>query len=242
MTSVEALKAGKSILDGVKKIVVPTWELILQALPEYVFLGTGLLSLITQQYPLGILFLAMIELGIFQNLLGNFGHLITSDIKGTGSIDCLPGLPHTDSLGLLRFFMRQSPFPSASIFFISGVVSYIMGSILNFRQELATLSQTNPDWKSRLPMSMILGPLCIIIYGAWRLARGCEGVLSVIGSCILGILLSLLILQVHIYLFGRDSINFLGIPLLADKVNLSVCLNLPTSQLPASSCPMTPMK
>lgn len=208
---IEALKSAKN------SIVLPMTQEIMRSLPESTFLGVGIMSLITQSYPTAILFLAMIELGIIQNLIAKVSGFLSGEVRGEIPLACLSGLPNQNSLGLLKLLMNQSAFPSASMFFIAGILTYSMISVSNFKPELKTLGQKEPEWNTRLPIALIFGILFILLFAAYRLYNECEGVVGLLGSIVFGMIFGSILSILHLYLFGRDSINLLGLPLLADR-------------------------
>jgi hypothetical protein len=67
------------------------------------------------------------------------------------------------------------------------------------------------------PISIIFTLILLFSYTLWRLKNSCDSVLSILGSVAIGLLFGGLVHLLHVYLFGRDSINMLGLPLLADR-------------------------
>jgi hypothetical protein len=88
---------------------------------------------------------------------------------------------------------------------------------LNFKEELNELGMKDPEWKTRLPLSFMFSFLLLILFVFWRFSNSCDGAVTLLGSVVTGLLTGGLVFLIHVYLFGRDSVNFLGIPLLADR-------------------------
>ena len=198
-------------------VLSPAFQDLFRSLPDSLFLGTGIISLITQNFPLGILTLAMAEAGLLQRLLGGLvGAVQPNEKVPTGDL-CIPGIPSPYQLTVIGTLMTQTSFPSGPIFFISAVFTYIIASTLNFQEELKELGTRESEWNARIPLSMTFSLLFLVIFIVWRYMNSCDDILTILGSLIFGIVGGFLIYMVHVYLFGRDSINFLGIPLLADK-------------------------
>jgi hypothetical protein len=94
---------------------------------------------------------------------------------------------------------------------------YILFSVLNFREELKELGHKTPEWKVRIPLSIIFTSVLLLCFTFWRVLNTCDTVIIALGSLLFGALTGSVIMLLHTYLFGRDSINFLGVPLLADR-------------------------
>ena len=144
----------KSIPDDVLK---PTFHDFMRSLPDTVFLGTALFALITQNFPLGILTLAMMEFAVIHRLLGS---LITavqganSVSVGAQSIACSSGLPSPYMISAIGQVFHSTVFPSGVLFFISAVISYTLNSIMNFKPELEELAKKQSEWNARIPMAI----------------------------------------------------------------------------------------
>ena len=113
--------------------------------------------------------------------------------------------------------LSQTIFPSGPVFLVSGVIAYILSSTLNFKKELDELGMKEPEWKMRLPLSFMFSFLLLVLFVFWRFANSCDGAVTLLGSVVAGLVTGGIIFLIHVYLFGRDSVNFLGIPLLADR-------------------------
>jgi len=186
-------------------------------MPDSIFLGSSLFALLTQNYPLGIFVLAMMEFGLAQRVFGSlFGFIQNNTTKPTSDL-CIPGIPSPYQISAIGKLLSVTAFPSGPIFFMSAVFSYTIVSIMNFSSELAELGKKDPEWKSRIPICLTFSVLFFLLYTGWRLIYSCETVPIILGSALFGVVIGFLIQTIHLYLFGRDSINFLGIPLLADR-------------------------
>ena len=214
---VTVLGATQEVAGKVKGMFGVAPREFLRAMPDSLFLGTSTFALITQSFPLGILVLAMMELILIQVLFSSFirglqpnGHIPSSDTCTTG----LPSLYQITAVGKL---LEIATFPSGPIFFVVGVLSYIIFSILNFRQELEELGKQEPEWKIRLPLSIVFSSVLLVLFVVWRVWSACDSLLPALGSTVFGFGAGFLIYLLHNYLFGRDAINMLGLPLLADR-------------------------
>jgi hypothetical protein len=207
----------KSIPEDVLK---PTFQDFMRSIPDTVFLGTGLIALITQNFPLGIMTLAMMEFAVIHRLLGSF---ITA-IQGTNSVSvasqsaaCYSGLPSPYMISVIGQVFHSTVFPSGPLFFLSSVISYTLNSILNFRPELNELSKKQSEWNARIPMAIGFSILLLSSLSIWRIKNSCDTPMGVLGTVLFGTAAGGLVYLLHNYLFGRDAINFLGLPLLQDR-------------------------
>lgn len=217
-------KLLKSILNDA---LWPAWHELFRSMPDSLFLGTALFSGITQNFPLGILVLAMLEISILQRLFGGFLGSIASNETDAPDAKCLSGIPSPYQLSLVSHILTLSAFPSGPVFFISAVLSYIIGSTVNFRTELKELAEKEPEWNARIPLAVTFSVLFLVCFILWRYANGCESVLTLLGSALFGLPIGGLVYLIHVYLFGRNAVNFLGVPLLADSKITTVCGKVP---------------
>lgn len=185
-------------------------------LPESLFMGIILSSLLLQSFPLGVLALTCFELIGIQSLLAVNSMALSGTAKSMPNPECFYGVPTKASLGLFQRFLRQSTFPSGPIFFISGLMAYNIWSAITFREELNALAEKQPEWKARIPIAVVLGVLLTFTYVIWTVANGCETTMTAIGSVLIGTLFGISFCMLHVKLFGKDSVNMLGLPLLID--------------------------
>ncbi len=204
----------KSILSDT---LIPTSQEFMRALPDSLFLGTGFFALVTQNYPLAVLVLAIAELAMSQRVLGSLAGIVQENPIKPYSDKCSAGIPSPYQLSLVGKLMSEVQFPSGPVFLLAGVISYTLGSTFNFRDELNELGKKESEWNARIPLSVTFSCLLLVFYVIWRYMNDCDTVFSLLGSTVIGMVIGFIIYTIHIYLFGRDAVNFLGIPLLADR-------------------------
>jgi len=203
----------ESGLGIVKRIYTET----MRSLPDSLFLGSTTFALLTQNYPISILVLGMFEFSLAAWLLCKFGGLLMNNEEPLASDICIPGVPSPYLISAIGNIFPKASFPSIPIFFISASMFYILFSVLNFREELKELGRKTPEWKVRIPLSIIFTSVLLLCFIFWRVLNTCDTVIIALGSLLFGALTGSVIMLLHTYLFGRDSINFLGVPLLADR-------------------------
>lgn len=197
--------------------LVPTTHEFLRALPDSLFVGTGFFALITQNFPLGVLVIAIAEMAMAQRLFGSIISVVQENPIKQYSDKCSAGIPSPYQLSLVGKLMSEVSFPSGPVFLLAGVITYCLSSTLNFQKELEELGKNEPEWNARIPLAATFSTLLFVLYALWRYMSGCEDVFAILGSSLLGAVVGFIVYILHVYLFGRDAINFLGIPLLADR-------------------------
>jgi hypothetical protein len=198
-------------------VIYPAFYDLLRSGPDALFLGTGLLAMLTQSFPLAVYTLAMAEFGILHQVFSGFVGMLQDNTGKVASDICTPGLPSPLQISPVGRLLAQSAFPSGVIFFMTASIIYSLSSIQNFKQELDELGNKESEWKTRIPLSYTFGLLFIFAFVLYRILNDCDGVLAGLSSVLFGALAGFIVYILHVYLFGRDSVNFLGIPLLADR-------------------------
>lgn len=208
-------KSLKSLTDDV---IYPAFQDLIRSTPDSLFLGTLIFALITQSFPLGIFVLAMMEFGALHHAFAGFVGAVTgSNEAKPGSDVCLPGIPSPYQISLVGKILAGAAFPSGPIFFVSAAIIYLVLSVNNFKEELDELGKQNSEWTTRIPLSITFSTLILIFICLYRYINLCENVITILGSFLFGTSAGGIVYLIHVYLFGRDSINFLGLPLLADR-------------------------
>ncbi len=201
------------------EIVVPFFDMLMRSAPDSLVLGTLLLALLTQSWPYVVLFIAFIEIILLQFLFGTLSSFFTGGIGSKLPDACGFMLPSYSQISILRSLLTASPFPSAPTFFMSAVCAYVLGSTIEQRAEINDLSKKNHILRSRFPISAILSITFIIAFTIWRISKGCDNLLTTMGTVILGFFTGGSLLLLNRYTFGREAINFTGLPLLMDRIS-----------------------
>jgi hypothetical protein len=126
------------------------------------------------------------------------------------------------------FEPSKIPFPSSHTFMLSFIASYILSVIISFKDELDILGPTyGESYTSRIYFSMLSFTLMMFLAMTYRLFFNCDSFTVISISFILGVLGGVLVVKQNLLLFGLDSLNLLGVPILrkrtADGDELLVC-------------------
>jgi len=199
--------------------LVPLIAEFIRLLPDGVVLGTMILSLLSMCKSYGVLLFAMIEIMIIQRLFST----VTGGISPIGSgqnanaLVCQPGFmfPNNMRISLLETIGSKSYFPSSPMFFISAVLTYMIASVQNFKEEISTLGG---NLSTRTTVAMVLSSLFVFVVLAFRHSSGCDSLGILLISTILGIVFGGAIMFQNKILFGRDGINLLNLPIIISAV------------------------
>lgn len=198
-------------------VLSPAFHDILRSAPDALFLGSSILGLLTQNFALGVFVLAMAEFGISHRILAGIIGSVQGNTRQARPEICSAGIPSPYQISAIGQILGEASFPSGAVFFLSAVITYTLSSTLNFQKELEELGNQEAEWKTRLPLSIVFSCLFIALVSIYRVYYSCDTVFVVLGSLLLGSFAGFIVYLLHVYLFGRDSINFLGVPLLADR-------------------------
>jgi hypothetical protein len=213
--------------SSLKSIVSAPFHEFVRSAPDSLFLGSILLSIFTQSFPLIVLSLAMGEIGILHRALAFIFDSVSDNLKTQGPEICRIGIPSPYQFSLVGNLVKEYAFPNGTLFFLSAVIVYISSSITQFTDEFNELSKISGQesyWNSRTILSSIFSVLLLIIFLLYNVLYGCVNVIPALGSIAIGSLVGMGILFLNKSLFGKQGINFLGIPILENRkiINLRV--------------------
>jgi formate hydrogenlyase subunit 4 len=212
----EYLKFLKSPND---EIILPFLDTIMRSAPDSILLGTAVLALLTQSWSYSVLLLFFIEIIGLHYVFGSAFTFISGSSGPSIPDKCGFMIPSYSQISILRKALHSAAFPIAPVFFMSSTIAYIAGSTMNMSNEINDLALSNPILRSRFPISITLSILFLTIFSLWRITNGCDSLLPSMGTIVLGFVTGGILLVANSSLFGRESINFTGLPLLADKIS-----------------------
>ena len=221
---------AKNITDIWSNYVKPLGEEQFRLLPDSILFGSLILAFLTQSFSMVIFFMSMLETaGINAGLQYLFTYLDSQRLTPTvasATPQCRSGFlkQSLESLSLLSGSSVSSSYPSPPLFFLSTACAYILSSLYGLREELEGLG---PEYSARFYFALVASFFFLLMITFYRLANSCETVGVATMSLLLGGFLgSILVLQ-NWMIFGKDSINMIGVPLLrertTDKKPIYVC-------------------
>ena len=198
--------------------------------PIILSFGTLFMALISLNYPLAIFSLSSVEAFAFYSVLNKMGTYIATPFSGinsgTQSKTCASQF-QTTTPSRFNLFMKNGlikEFPNSPIYFISFAAAYCIQSMYFLTDEL---SELGPSYSNRPYIAIISAAMFILLYTFFLLAYSCDSIFSIGISCVLGLLIGYFISTQNHALLGKDGINILFIPVLAQRSGMSyVCANL----------------
>ena len=128
-----------------------------------------------------------------------------------------------------RFMMDQglrTTFPNQALFFISFAASYCLQAMLFYSKEL---SELGPQFSNRPYLAIVGAGMFILLFAIYLLMFGCDSIFTIFFSILIGIAVGVLIGFQNNLLFGKESVNLLFIPTLADRKGMDyVCVSKTT--------------
>lgn len=187
------------MLDGIKETAL--------LLPDSLFYGSLLLGISTLSIQHILFFFSLLESLIgFSALNGIFEFILGKETQ----TKCRSKF-HTLLYGDL-FISPSANNVSYGVYIITFAASYFIQSIYNLQSELEVIDTSYTN--AYIISGLVALPL---LYSVFRLSLECESLTAVFLALFFGALIGTLIQYQNMQIFGRDSINFLGIPLLRNK-------------------------
>lgn len=209
---------------------VPVLGEILRIFPDGIIWGVGFFSILTFSYQYGMFFVALVESLLIYHGIHNINTYLgiytdNSTEKSVASLQCKTGFTNVTLQSLSLFGLHKGfTFPSAPIYIVSVAMSYVLSVLLILKKDLDALGT---DYSSRLYLATIGLSSLFLIFSIFRVFKGCDTLLNIILSGMIGFIIGALLLQQNRLLLGMDGINMLGIPLLYGRTatgeNLYVC-------------------
>ncbi|NBO70524.1 MAG: hypothetical protein EBU66_05525 [Bacteroidetes bacterium] len=193
--------------------------------PDSLLLGSGVYALVTQSLAYGILFLTLIESSFIYSVINTFSSYVSllgrfPPSTGFASEKCRSGfvmpIATLDTLSMFGQYPHRYPFPSAPIFMLSVASSYIFTTLQQQKNELEALG---PVYATRYYMSALFLLVILAIFISFRSSMGCDTMANLIISSVVGLILGTLLVSQNLRLFGPQSINLIGIPLLRNRTS-----------------------
>lgn len=204
----------EKIQREVNKIGPFVFEL-LRLLPDGVVLGLAILTVISFCKSYAILLLSMVELMLLQRVFASVVGSISPAGAGPNAqaAVCMPGFMYANTMriSLLETIGVPSMFPSPTMFFLAGVLTYMNGCVRDFERELKTLGT---DMNVRSTIAIVLSITLIFMLLCFRAMYGCESIGSLLVSIILGFIMGCILLFQNKSLFGREGINIMNLPMI----------------------------
>lgn len=213
------LKSFSGRISDSWNTVFPVVREILRLLPDSFVLGTAILAGLSMSKSYGILLLSMFELMLGQRAFSMIIAGIAPVGAGSSATQdvCQPGFSYSNTMriSMLETIGTPSMFPSPTMFFLSGIFSYLIFAMQQFSLEIQSLGNSVAI---RTQIALILSGLFMIALFIFRYSYGCESFGTLLLSLILGFTAGIVIVYQNIALFGREGINILNIPMIVSAL------------------------
>jgi hypothetical protein len=185
-------------------------EEALNLFPDGILFGSFLMGITTISAPHIIFFISIIfSLFVLYGIQN-----ITQFIFG-GSVLTNPCKPIWLKYTFEQLFVSPSAnAPSYSMYIVSFACSYLALSLFNLKDELEVL---DTSVMKQYYISMTSLTVLAILYLLYVLLRKCNSIGASTAGFAFGFIIASIIVHINVMLFDKESINFLGIPLLRNK-------------------------
>lgn len=195
-----------------------TGEMI-RILPDGLVFMSGFFSLLTSSMPQFVLFFSLLEsIAVFHLLRmgsSSFDFGFVKPMEKSQSAFCKSGFQSATFSSLSLFSTdSRSAFPSAPLYIISVAAAYLFNSL---RAQMKELEALGPDFSPRFYISIMALSTLLFFIGSYRMFFECDSAPVVIMSILLGLLVGSILVAQNYTLFGAESTNLSGIPLLRNK-------------------------
>lgn len=210
-SSFDWIPKTKSFVGGT---VIRTIAEMYNLMPDSVLFGSFVLYFLTQNLAYGIFSAFIIELTLSHRLIAWMSAQMFGPPAIQKPIACRAGYK-TPQMDISRMF-NHDPYPSYGIFSMVSMASYLGFAMRSCAPALESMGE---NWKTR---SMIAYLFMGMIVGTFILARiflsGCDDTLGeIIIAAGLAVIVGYLFFYINKSIFGMESMNFLGLPVLASK-------------------------
>jgi len=183
---------------------------IFNIFPDGILFGSFVLSILTLSSVHTTFTISIIESLCF---LYGFQQIISSLMGSTfGPSKCKPSIYHSTFQDLLLTYSNNNP--SYAVYIVSFACSYIAYSLFQVQDELDVLEDSK---YKQYKVSFICLITLSILYSLFRIWFSCDSMSASMLGLFLGSVMGILIVTQNVNVFGKEYINFLGIPLLRNK-------------------------
>lgn len=192
----------------------------IRLLPEGIIAASGIYSLLTLSMPFAIFFGSMIEASLLHRLIGWASSYLS--LSGPSSSSAYTKICRSSfssaadytALTSLKALPPSGSFPSYPYFMLTVASTYLFSSLNKLSKELEALG---PAYSSRYYSSMVFLGLLSLVFFTFRMNYGCESFSVLLMTLLVGALVGIGLVQQNSALFGPESMNLIGIPLLRNR-------------------------
>ena len=197
--------------------------------PIILIFGAAIYSLFTLNKSLAFLAASGVEAHLFSRLFKQLGgYFVTPTsgvIDGPLSSDCSSTF-QTTTFSRFKMLLEdglRKQFPNQSLYFLSFVAAYCYQGMKAFSREI---SELGPSYSSRPYIALYITiPILLAVYSLYLLLKGCDSLVTIFFSILLGGIIGVFISGQNTILFGKESVNVLFVPSLVERKGMDfVCV------------------
>jgi hypothetical protein len=185
--------------------------------PIILTFGAAFFAVVSFNYPLAVFAASGAEAAILYTLFSAIGDLLAFPTTQTTPASQCSSTFETFTPARFSMLLRGKPFPNSPLYFLSFAAAYLIQSMSYYSEELTAMG---PHYSSRPFIAMIGAAMLLLLYSAYVLAFGCEGIVSVGASVLLGVFVGYLLSSQNLLLLGKPSISVLFIPPLVNNPSM----------------------
>jgi len=237
--SVPAATEKKSFDLFKELILIPIDKTLFNTVPEIghlapiiMTLGAGFISLVTLNYPIFMFALSSMEASLLYRLVNSISAYVVEPVLGISSeADAVktPGACdsyfQTATPSRFRSLLGQglrSTFPNYPLYYIVFASVYCLQGMLTFSREC---SEMGPSYSNRPYLSILSISMFVILYSLYLVINGCDSIMSLLLTIVIGAIVGYLICYQNASLFGHSSVDVLFIPELVKRSGMDyVCV------------------
>ena len=179
-------------------------------LPDSIIFGSLLFGVITLSIQHSLFFISILESLVFL-----YGFQYLSGFLFGKSLENITCKPSLFKYTFENIFMTPSAnIPSYGMYIVSFASTYLAMSLTNIKQELDVL---DTSYIKQYNYGFICLALLAVTYALLRTFLKCDSAGSIGLALVFGCVTGIAIVYQNTHLFGRNSVNFMGIPLLRSK-------------------------
>jgi hypothetical protein len=203
--------------DILTNTVIPRTEEIIQYMPESIFMGTFFIAIsCITNIPWWILLLFQVQLIITGVMMGFFINTLFPTVTEVNP-NCESGYFIRNKgvkACILNILGKGGSFPSPSLFFISGLITYLYSTLITFKNEITA---TGEDYSARMITATTFSLILLLIIFVFNIKNGCSTFTGAIGSISLGMIIAFIIYILNSNFFGKELMNLVGLPIISES-------------------------
>jgi len=199
--------------------------------PVIFTVGSLVLSIITLNYPIFLFSIAAGEASLLHSVLSS-----TSSYLATPFLEPMKEEKECDT-PCKSYFQTMTPsrfnwvlkqgvgktFPSTPMYFIAFASAYCIQCLTIFNQEC---SELGPAYSNRAYIAILGAVMFMLLYALYLISYGCDSILMLLGSVILGGLVGSFLCYQNYTLFGKQGVDILFIPPLVKRSGMDyICVS-----------------